>query len=203
MAGTDLRKMGDAWLSPVPVRLISRSPLLGPWISLRMGCVPRCEHYAHHVLYAPTVNADQWFGARRPWLARHLGGAISYLLSRLQSREAWTQRLEGERRDRARRSVDRRLDAYADFVTNARRFRNAIQTRAACGGVLRTLGQIEGVLHKLDRDADGQSWDKLNEDIERAIGSGYPLPVEQPIPAASRSAGQRSYPVCFASLAAR
>jgi hypothetical protein len=77
------------------------------------------------------------------------------------------------------------------------------RTRAACGGVLRTFGQIEGVLHKLDRDADGQSWDKLNEEIERAIGSGCPLPVEQPISAASRSAGQRSYPVCFASLAAR
>jgi hypothetical protein len=43
------------------------------------------------------------------------------------------------------------------------------RTRAACGSVLRTLGQIEGVLHKLDQDADGQSWDKLNEDIERAL----------------------------------
>jgi hypothetical protein len=40
------------------------------------------------------------------------------------------------------------------------------QHAAACCG---TLGQIEGVLHKLDRDADGQSWDKLNEDIERAL----------------------------------
>jgi hypothetical protein len=134
MAGTDLRKMGDAWLSPAPVRLISRSPLLGPWISLPMGCVPRCEHYAHRVLYAPTVNADQWFGARRPWLARHLGGAISYPLSRQQIREARAERLEGERRDRARRSVDRRLDAYADFVTNARRFRNAIRPRTTAGG---------------------------------------------------------------------
>lgn len=25
------------------------------------------------------------------------------------------------------------------------------RTRAACGSVLRTLGQIEGILHKLDR----------------------------------------------------
>jgi len=43
------------------------------------------------------------------------------------------------------------------------------RTRAACGGVLRTLGQIEGVLHELGRDADGQPWDKLNEDMECAL----------------------------------
>jgi hypothetical protein len=54
------------------------------------------------------------------------------------------------------------------------------RTRAACGSVPRTLGQIEGVLHKLDRDADGQSWDKLNEDIERALRNFHVAAREEP-----------------------
>ncbi len=153
------------------------------------------------------MKADLWFGAATTLAGAALGGAISYLLSRQQIREARAQRLEGERWDRARRSIERRLDAYADFVTQARRFRNAIpppyqpgsgprlpvqeiddlaraadaaasrvfltsensQTQAACGSVLRTLGRIEGVLHESDRDPDGQPWDKLNEDMERAL----------------------------------
>jgi hypothetical protein len=159
------------------------------------------------ILRTGGSRASRAFGAVTTLAGAALGGAISYLLSRQQIRDARAQRLEGERWDRARRSLERRLDVYGDFVTQARRYRNAIRpsyhpgadprlpvreiddlartadaagslvflvsenprTQSACGSVLRTLGQVEGVLHELDGDADGEPWDKLNEDMERAL----------------------------------
>lgn len=63
MDGTDLRKMGDAWLSPAPVRLISRSPLLGPWISLptgrRKSLKGRDPRDAFHVHTAPNSSCPK------------------------------------------------------------------------------------------------------------------------------------------------
>lgn len=182
-----------------------------------MGGDLRCQHRVHHVLCAPTVNAGLWFGAVTTLAGAALGGAISYLLSRQQIRDARAQRLEGERRDRARRSLERRLGASGDFVTQARRYRNTIRppylpgsgprlpvreiddlaraaddaaslvflvskdprTRAACGGVLRTLGRIEGVLHEAGQDAGSRSWDELGEDMERALRSFHAAAREE------------------------
>lgn len=56
-----------------------------------------------------------------------LGGAISFLISRQLIIEARTQRKEEAARDRDRRSVERRFDAYADFLKRARSYRNAIR----------------------------------------------------------------------------
>lgn len=56
-----------------------------------------------------------------------LGGAISFVLSRQQMKDARLQRGEQDARDRRRRSMDRRFDAYADFYTKARTFRNALR----------------------------------------------------------------------------
>jgi hypothetical protein len=57
-----------------------------------------------------------------------LGGAISFLLNRQQMREARRQRQEEDARERRRLSVDRRFEAYADFLTRARSFRNAAES---------------------------------------------------------------------------
>ena len=57
-----------------------------------------------------------------------LGGAISFLLNRQQMREARRQRQEEDARERRRRSADRRFEAYADFLTRARSFRNAAES---------------------------------------------------------------------------
>jgi len=56
-----------------------------------------------------------------------LGGAISFLLSRQQIIEARAQRKEEASLDRNRRSVERRFDAYAEFLKSARSYRNAVR----------------------------------------------------------------------------
>jgi|HubBroStandDraft_1064217.scaffolds.fasta_scaffold200051_2 hypothetical protein len=79
------------------------------------------------LLYAPTVNTDLWLASVTALGGVVLGGAISYVLSLQQIRAAQEQRLAGERSDEARRRLDRRFDVYADFLTHARRYRNAIR----------------------------------------------------------------------------
>lgn len=56
-----------------------------------------------------------------------LGGAMSLALGRQQARGARLQRQEDDDRDRLRRSADRRLQAYAEFLTRARSFRYAVE----------------------------------------------------------------------------
>jgi hypothetical protein len=73
------------------------------------------------------VNTSLWFGALTTLAGAALGGAISYFLSRQQIREARAQRLEAERSERAHQSRERRLGIYADFLTHARNYRNAIR----------------------------------------------------------------------------
>jgi hypothetical protein len=56
-----------------------------------------------------------------------LGGAISFFLSSQQVKEARRQRQEDDVREVRRRSTDRRFQAYADFLTRTRSFRNAVE----------------------------------------------------------------------------
>lgn len=77
--------------------------------------------YSHHVF------ADVWVGAATTLAGALLGGTISLLLARQQAREARLQRQEDDARERLRQSVDRRFQAYADFLTRARSFRNAVE----------------------------------------------------------------------------
>jgi hypothetical protein len=57
-----------------------------------------------------------------------LGGAVSFMLARQQAKDARLQRHEEEAREQRRRSADRRFQAYSDFLTKARSFRNAAET---------------------------------------------------------------------------
>ena len=68
-----------------------------------------------------------WVGALTTLAGGMLGGAISLALSRQQAKEARLQRQEDDARERLRRSTDRRFQAYADFLTRARSFRNAVE----------------------------------------------------------------------------
>jgi len=70
---------------------------------------------------------ELWVGAVTTLAGAILGGAISFLISRQLIIEARTQRKEEAARDRDRRSVERRFDAYADFLKRARSYRNAIR----------------------------------------------------------------------------
>jgi hypothetical protein len=153
------------------------------------------------------VNTSLWFGALTTLAGAALGGVISYVLSRQQIKDARAQRLEAERSERARRSEDRRLDIYADFLTRARTYRNVIRkpgnpeagprlplaaiadlartadaagslvhlvsqseaTAAACGEVMRTIGETSGVLHAHEGDMSGVPWEEINGTMSRVL----------------------------------
>jgi len=96
-------------------------------------------------LYSPTVSSDLWFGAVTTLAGAALGGASTYLVSRLQIRESRAQRVETERWDRARRNADRRFDAYANFLSQARRYRNVIRPYRLESGPGMTIQEIDAV----------------------------------------------------------
>jgi len=75
-----------------------------------------------------------------------VGGAITYLASIQQAREARAQRRDAEKPEAARRSQDRRLTAYAGFLTSARQFRNAVRSPHHHGAGLRVPIQEIDVL---------------------------------------------------------
>jgi hypothetical protein len=77
--------------------------------------------------YSRNVSADVWIGAVTTLGGALLGGAISVVVGRQQARENRLQRQEEDVRERLRRSADRRFAAYADFLTAARSFRNAVE----------------------------------------------------------------------------
>ena len=83
---------------------------------------------SHELLYAPRVGSQVWIGAAATLLGVVLGGAVSFTLSRQQMKDARAQRAEEAARERDKRSEDRRIQAYSDFLTRARSFRNALIT---------------------------------------------------------------------------
>lgn len=72
------------------------------------------------------MGSQVWIGAAATLLGVVLGGAASFTLSRQQMKDARAQRAEEAAREREKRSEDRRIKAYSDFLTRARSFRNAV-----------------------------------------------------------------------------
>jgi hypothetical protein len=79
------------------------------------------------LFYSHLVSSDVWVGAATTLMGAVLGGAISFFLSSQQVKEARRQRQEDDVREVRRRSTDRRFQAYADFLTRTRSFRNAVE----------------------------------------------------------------------------
>jgi hypothetical protein len=75
-----------------------------------------------------------------------LGGAISFVLSRQQLNEARLQRKAEAERERRRRSEDKRYQAYSEFLTRARSYRNALQEYYLHANNRPTLGEIDVLL---------------------------------------------------------
>jgi hypothetical protein len=73
------------------------------------------------------VSSDLVIGAISGLAGAVVGGAISLAVSWQQIRDARDQRKEGAVWEERRRSVDRRLAAYAEFYSRARSFRNSIR----------------------------------------------------------------------------
>jgi hypothetical protein len=78
-------------------------------------------------IYALPVSSDVWVGAITTLVGAALGGAISFVLSRQQLNDARLQRREAEETKRRRRSADRRFNAYAEFLTRFRAYRNGVE----------------------------------------------------------------------------
>jgi hypothetical protein len=73
------------------------------------------------------MSADIWLGAATTLAGAGLGGAISLALNRQQMRDAREQRAEEDERLKHRRSEDRRFDAYTNFSTYLRSYRDSIR----------------------------------------------------------------------------
>jgi hypothetical protein len=95
------------------------------------------------VLYPRGVSSDVWVGAATTFIGAVLGGGISFLLGWQQVRETRRQRHE----DNRRRSADRRFQAYADFLTRARSFRNAVEAYYLQPAHRPSLAEVDALLH--------------------------------------------------------
>jgi hypothetical protein len=73
------------------------------------------------------MSADIWLGAATTLAGAGLGGAISLALNRQQMRDARKQRAEDDERLKNRLSLDRRFDAYTNFSTCLRSYRDSIR----------------------------------------------------------------------------
>src|ERR1700678_19078 len=73
------------------------------------------------------MSADIWLGAATTLAGAGLGGAISLALNRQQMRDARKQRAEDDERLKNRRNEDRRFDAYTNFSTCLRSYRDSIR----------------------------------------------------------------------------
>jgi len=93
------------------------------------------------------VSSAVWVGAATTLIGAVLGGAISLALSRLQSKDARLQRQEEEAREQRRRSVDRRFQAYSEFLTRARSFRNATESYYLHPRHRPSLAEMDSLLH--------------------------------------------------------
>jgi hypothetical protein len=80
------------------------------------------------------MSADLWIGAVTTLAGAVLGGSISLVLNRQQMKFEHVQRQESAQEERYRRSVDRRFEAYSDFLTRSRTFRNSIRPLAVRNG---------------------------------------------------------------------
>lgn len=92
------------------------------------------------------MSSDVWVGAATTLAGAALGGAISYLLSWQQVKEARRQRREDDARELRRRSMDRRFAAYADFLTRARSFRNTVEAHYLQPGHGPSLAEVDSLL---------------------------------------------------------
>jgi len=99
------------------------------------------------LFYPPDVGNDVWVGAITTLVGAALGGAISFVLSRQQLKDARLQRKEDATREQHRRSEDRRFQAYSDFLTRARSYRHAVQAYYLHPDNRPSLDEIDALLH--------------------------------------------------------
>jgi len=77
--------------------------------------------------YPWCMSVDIWLGAATTLAGVGLGGVVSFALNHQQMRDACNQRAEEDERLKKRRSEDRRFDAYTNFSTSLRCYRDSIR----------------------------------------------------------------------------
>lgn len=92
------------------------------------------------------MSSQVWVGAVATVVGVAIGGGISYLSNRQQMREARTQRLEEARREQYRRSMDRRFQAYSDFLTRVRSCRNVVRDYLLLSDHRPNVGDIDALV---------------------------------------------------------
>lgn len=96
------------------------------------------------------VSIDLWFGAATTLAGGLLGGSITLVVSRQQMRFAQIQRREVAQEESDRRSLDRRFQAYTEFLTRARTYRDSIRLSSEQPGPLLTAAQIDEYAQSVD-----------------------------------------------------
>lgn len=97
--------------------------------------------------YSRNVSSAIWVGAATTLAGAVLGGVISFVLNLQQTKDARLQRQEDEVREQRRRSADRRFQAYSDFLTKARSFRNAVETYYLHPRHKPSLAELDSLVH--------------------------------------------------------
>lgn len=87
-----------------------------------------------------------WAGALTTLTGVLLGGLVSLGLSRQQIRAARHQLQEKATQEENQRTVERRLQAYSDFLGRARSFRNVVRSYCNPTGSKPTLAEIDELL---------------------------------------------------------
>ena len=92
------------------------------------------------------MGSDIWVGAITTLVGAVLGGAISFVLSRQQLNDARLQRRETEIVEQRRRSEDRRFQAYSEFLTRTRSYRNGVEAYYLHADNRPTINDLDALL---------------------------------------------------------
>jgi hypothetical protein len=99
------------------------------------------------LLYSCNMAIDIWIGAVTTLAGTALGGTISFAVNRQQARYTRLQREEEHLREQRGQSVDRRFQAYSEFLIRARSFRNATEAYYVHPHHKPSLAEMDSLLH--------------------------------------------------------
>lgn len=89
------------------------------------------------------MSIDLWVGAATTLAGGLLGGTITLVANHQQMKSAQVQRQEIVLEENYRRSVDRRFQAYTEFLTRARTYRDSIRASNTGSGPRLSTNQID------------------------------------------------------------
>jgi hypothetical protein len=111
-----------------------------------------------------------------------LRGAISLFVSRQQAKATRSQRAEDYQREERKQSADRRFQAYSEFLTRARSFRNALETYYVKPRHKASLAEMDALLHSASDAStlvflvlESEATYRACREVVRALGKAQPI----------------------------